>query len=61
MNYENETRATLTGTYTAAGIQLWLTVTNPRTYNLTPLEAIRDGFGEKVLALAKRLAAGRSQ
>lgn len=61
LTYERETRAALAGTYTPAGIQLWLTVTNPRTYNFTPLEAIREGFGAKVLDLATRLAAGRSQ
>lgn len=44
-----------------AGIQLWLTVSNPRTYSFTPLEAIYEGFGAKVLDLAKSLAAGRSQ
>lgn len=58
---EKETRAVLAGIYTSAGIQLWLTVANPRTYNFTPLEAIREGFGAKVLDLAKSLAAGRSQ
>lgn len=61
LTYERETRAVLAGTYTPAGIQLWLTVTNPRTYNFTPLEAIHEGFGAKVLDLAKSLAAGRSQ
>ncbi|MDV8006769.1 hypothetical protein [Rhodococcus sp. IEGM 1318] len=58
---EKETREALAGTYTPAGIELWMTVANPRTYNFTPLEAIREGFGAKVLDLAKRLAAGRSQ
>ena len=61
LTYERETRAVLAGTYTPAGIQLWLTVANPRTYNFTPLDAIHEGFGAKVLDLAKRLAAGRSQ
>lgn len=58
---ERETREVLAGTYTPAGVQLWMTVANPRTYNFTPLEAIREGFGAKVLDLAQRLAAGRNQ
>lgn len=53
--------ATLRDVYTAEGVALWLLAPQRGLHGERPVDAIRDGHAEQVLALAERLAGGSRQ
>lgn len=53
---DRQVREILTGVFAPAGIRLWMASPNPRTWAMSPTDAIASGDGERVLAEARRIA-----